>query len=121
MRSILKFLMITVISVLPFVSNAATSCPQKKAILLNEINAGIATFPNSCQTLALIQCGILFNTKLPQLRGVITKNEHDKLHLVVQGVNQNIDRIRGIVAEEYAAPMNTLIRDLNIYNAQCAK
>jgi len=120
MRAVVKFVVLALIAGLPFVSNAAT-CAQAKAILLNEINAGIATYPNSCRPLAIFQCNILFNTKLPQLRGVITTNQHDKLRLVVEGVNQNLERIRGIVADEYTPQMNTLIRDMNTYQRNCAK
>lgn len=120
MKSVLNFVVVALIAVLPALSNAAT-CAQAKSILLNEINSGIETFPGSCRPLALLKCGILFNTKLPQLRGVITKDEHAKLKLVVQGVNDNIEMIKSIVSDDYAAPMNTLIRDLNIYNKNCAK
>lgn len=120
MRTVVKFVVIAAIAGLPLISNAAT-CAQMKSVLLNEINSGIETYPNSCRPLAIIQCGILFNTKLPQLRGVITTNQHEKFRLVVKGVNDNLERIKGIVSEDYAAPMNTLIRDLNTYNRHCAK
>lgn len=120
MKSALKFVVIAVIAGLPLFSNAAT-CAQVKASLLSQINSAISTFPGSCRPMAIFQCRILFNTKLPQLRGVVVTNQYDKLRLVVEGVNENIERIRGIVAEEYTGQMNALIREMNHYNRQCGQ
>lgn len=120
MKSVLKFVVVAIIGIMPLTSNAA-NCAHAKGALLRQINSAIATFPGSCRPLAILQCRVLFNTKLPQLRGVVTTNQFDKLRLVVEGVNENIERIRGIVAEEYTGQMNTLIRDMNNYSRQCGQ
>lgn len=119
MKSVFKVLALMIITALP-VAFANAACPQQKAFLLNEINSAITTYPNSCRSQTIhFQCDVLFRTKLPQLRSVITKNEFANLQRVVQGVNDNLELIRSIVADQYQAPMNSLINDLNVYQRNC--
>ena len=100
----------------------ANNCAQKKPFLINEINQAIATYPRSCRPNSIpFLCNNLFNTKLPQLRTVIQQNEFDNLRQIVEGVNANRQRIAGIVSDEFRAPMNSLIDDMNAYYNQCGR
>ena len=121
MKLVLKMLVLAVLTGVPIskaAANTESSCSDKKSFLISEVRAAIATHPNSCRSPMIhFECDVLFKSKLPQLVGVIARNEFTNLRQIVDFVNNNRPRIANIVADQYTGSMYSLIGDLNSYLA----